>query len=134
MKQLKPIGEYPDNWKDIAIAVKDAANWHCVRCGHKHEIATGHMLTVHHLDMNKSNCEWWNIVPLCQRCHLSIQARVIMPRPWAMGPHSEWFKPYVAGYYASVHGMPTDREYVMANIAELLAIGQGVRFETEAVQ
>ncbi|GAH88897.1 unnamed protein product, partial [marine sediment metagenome] len=28
------------------------------------------MLTVHHLDGNKANCEDWNLAALCQRCHL----------------------------------------------------------------
>ena len=32
----------------------------------------GHVLTVHHLDMNPSNCEWWNLAALCQQCHLKI--------------------------------------------------------------
>jgi hypothetical protein len=60
------------------------------------------ILTVHHLDGIKTNCRWWNLVALCQRCHLTIQGRVNMSRvyPW---PHSEWFKPYVAGYYALVY-------------------------------
>lgn len=73
-------GAYPSNWKDIAKACKDAAGWRCVRCGHEHDRATGHVLTVHHLDMNPANCEWWNLAALCQKCHLSVQARVIMER------------------------------------------------------
>lgn len=119
----KSTGEYPPNWSEIATFVKDVAGWCCVRCGHEHDPKTGYTLTVHHLDMDPSNCAWWNIPALCQRCHLSIQSRVIMHRQWFL-PHSEWFKPYVAGYYASVHGLPTDKEYVLAHIDELLAIGQ----------
>lgn len=115
--------QYPSNWKEIAQAVKDEAGWKCIRCEHPHEPETGYCLTVHHLDGDKSNCEWWNLTALCQRCHLSIQGRVIMERPW-MFEHSEWFKPYVAGYYASVHGRETGREYVMANLKELLALGR----------
>ena len=62
---------YPADWPAIAKAVKDAADWQCIRCGHAHEPATGYMLTVHHLDMDKANCAWWNLTALCQRCHLN---------------------------------------------------------------
>jgi hypothetical protein len=99
----KSIGEYPPNWKEIAKAVKDAADWKCVRCGHRHEPETGYTLTVHHLDINPANCAWWNIPALCQRCHLHIQSKVVMERPY-MFSHSEWFKPYVEAYYAVMRG------------------------------
>jgi 5-methylcytosine-specific restriction endonuclease McrA len=117
-------GAYPPDWKDIAKACKDAAGWRCVRCNHEHDRATGHVLTVHHLDMNPANCEWWNLAALCQKCHLSVQARVIMERVWLM-PHSEWFKPYCAGYYAFHYGLPHDRDSVLARVDELIALGQG---------
>lgn len=117
-------GSYTHDWKAIAQRVKDEAGWKCVRCQHDHDPKSGYCLTVHHLDGNKSNMEWYNLAALCQRCHLSIQGRVVMFRQWIL-PHSEWFKPYVAGYYASVNGLPTDRDYVGQNIDRLLAIGQG---------
>ena len=50
------------------------------------------MLTVHHLDMNKANCQWWNLVALCQACHLSIQARVDFEQSW-MFDLPEWLRP-----------------------------------------
>ena len=121
--QRKSKSEYPANWKQIAKAVKDAANWHCVRCGHPHDPQAGYCLTVHHLDLDPQNCEWWNIPALCQKCHLQIQAKVILERQW-MFEHSEWFKPYVAGYYAAIHGLPTSREYVIANLEILLTFGR----------
>jgi hypothetical protein len=78
------------------------------------------ILTVHHLDGNKLNCRWWNLCALCQRCHLSVQGRVKMERPYFL-EHSEWFKPYVAGYYAW-HWLHEDlsREAVMERLDELL--------------
>ena len=51
-----------------------------------------------------------------------------MARQWYL-PHSAWFQPYVAGYYASLNGLPTDREYVMRNMDRLLAIGHGKETE-----
>lgn len=80
------------------------------------------ILTVHHLDGNKANCRWWNLVALCQRCHLQIQGRVQMERVWPW-EHSEWFRPYVAGYYALVYlGEEIEREEAEARMDELLAL------------
>lgn len=120
----RSIGEYPPDWPQIAERVKAEAGWRCVRCDHPHDPDAGYTLTVHHLDGNKSNCEWWNLAALCQRCHLSVQARVVMARAW-MFEHSEWFKPYAGGFYAHHAGLPTDRAYVLANLAALLALGRG---------
>lgn len=80
------------------------------------------ILTVHHLDGNKANCRWWNLTALCQRCHLTIQGRVQMERvyPW---PHSDWFRPYVAGYYAWTYlGEDVSRGEAEARIDELLGL------------
>jgi len=66
--------KYPVNWQDIAAIVKNAASWKCEHCGHPHDPTSGHTLTVHHLDGNPLNCSNYNLVALCQRCHLHIQA------------------------------------------------------------
>lgn len=118
----RSTGIYPENWAEIARQVKEAAGWKCVRCGHPHDVEAGYMLTVHHLDLDKSNCEWWNIPALCQKCHLQIQHKVLMNQPY-MFEHSDWFKPYVAGYYAWLHGRQHDREYAEAHLDDLLAYG-----------
>ncbi len=116
----KGIGIYSRNWAEIADAVKDAAGWKCVRCGS--ENIPGHVLTVHHLDMNRENNAWWNLAALCQVCHLQIQGKVILEQPY-MFEHSEWFKPYVAGYYAHRQGLPETKEYVYSHLEELLKFG-----------
>lgn len=116
-------GTYPTKWPAIAQGVKEAAGWQCVRCDHPHDPATGHTLTVHHLDGNKGNCRWWNLVPLCQRCHLRVQGRVDLGRPWVMEPHSQWFRPYVAGWYAWRYlGEDLTREEVETRLTELLSV------------
>lgn len=89
-------GEYPDDWSDIAKRVKDAANWHCVRCGHVHDVRSGHTLTVHHFDGDKGNCDLWNLMALCQRCHLSVQARVD-PSQGLMHEPAAWVIPHIVG-------------------------------------
>jgi hypothetical protein len=61
------------------------------------------VLTVHHLDGNKSNCDDWNLAALCQRCHLRVQGRVRMDQLFFEDilDVSAWFKPHLAGFLAS---------------------------------
>lgn len=116
-------GTYTADWREIARATKDAANWACIRCGHPHDAKAGRTLTVHHLDMNKGNNHWWNLLALCQACHLSIQARVDLARPWVLQPHSEWFRVFVAGWYAWRYlGEDLTREETEARLDELLQL------------
>lgn len=89
--------EYPDNWDQIATRIKAGADFRCERCYHPHDPKAGFCLTVHHLVPIKSLCEDWNLVALCQRCHLSIQARVNMFQEYML-PHSEWFIPHLEGF------------------------------------
>lgn len=138
-------GEYARDWRDIADRAKEQAGHRCVRCGHPNgdrmfggarilkqcTVECTHlrdsklrMLTVHHLDGDKSNNRWWNLLVLCQVCHLSVQARVIPERPWLFA-HTPWFRPYVAGFYAWYHaGLNLTRVEVEARLDELLALGQ----------
>lgn len=118
------FGSYAREWKAIATAVKDAAGWRCVRCGAAHLAGRGTILTVHHVDGNKGNNAWWNLLALCQRCHLSVQGRVVPDRPWLFA-HSRWFVPYVGGFYAAFYGTAeVTREAVEANPIHFLRLGQ----------
>lgn len=118
----KPVGTYPPDWPDIALRVKEDAGWCCVRCGHPNDRESGHVLTTAHLDNDKSNCRWWNCAALCQRCHLSFQARVDFDRPWIF-EHSAWAKPYIAGFYAFKYlGQDLVRSEVEQRLDELLAL------------
>jgi len=78
--------DYPKNWPDIAREIKRKANFKCENCGHKHSPPTGHTLTVHHLDGNKSNCDYTNLVALCQRCHLHVQATYLVGQQFMFKP------------------------------------------------
>ncbi len=79
------------------------------------------ILTVHHLDGDKSNCEWWNLLALCQRCHLQIQTRLNPSTPYFL-EHSAWFRPYAAGFYAKKYeGRDITREEALARMEELLS-------------
>ena len=114
-------GDYPENWKEIADAVKESHNWRCERCGHPHETIIDRkpcdelcshpdngkqrMLTVHHLDMNPANCAWWNLTSLCQVCHLQIQGRVDFYQGY-MFEHTAWMAPHVEGFLKSQSKSP----------------------------
>lgn len=89
------------------------------------------ILTVHHADGDKANVRWWNLLSLCQRCHLHIQGKVVMERVWPH-PHSPWFRPFVAGYYAAVYLDQPDltREEVEARMDELLALELDPSYDT----
>lgn len=78
--------------------------------------------TVHHFDGRKDNCVWWNLLALCQRCHLKTQARVDPNVPY-MFEHSDWLKPYVAGFYAHKYeGRTITRVDAVADLERLLAL------------
>lgn len=96
-----------------------AGRWAC----HMHVVeARYRILTVHHLNGVKQDCRWWNLAALCQRCHLTIQGKVVMDRVWPH-EHSAWFKPYVAGFYAW-HYLREDitRVEAEARMGELLGL------------
>lgn len=80
-----PISEerkklYPANWKQISAIVRIKAGNKCEICDAENEKPhpiTGSkvVLTVHHLDFNPSNNEEYNLVALCQRCHVRLDAK-----------------------------------------------------------
>ncbi|NOT09105.1 MAG: HNH endonuclease [Gemmatimonadales bacterium] len=132
MSPRRSVGEYPPDWEAIAARVKEEAGGCCLRCGVTdayqlsiEERDPGAGLTVHHADLNPANNVWWNLLALCQRCHLSFQARVV-PEQAYLWEHSAWFKPFAAGYYASTMGLRHgDRGWVEAHMVEILINAQG---------
>ncbi len=97
--------DYPEGWSEFAAQVKREAGGQCERCGHAHDLASGHVLTVHHLTNNKAQpfTDRWAFAALCQRCHLKIQGRVKMDQLFFDNilSVSAWFKPHLDGYLKS---------------------------------
>lgn len=121
---VRPSGQYAPDWKQRATAVKEAAGWRCARCQHPHSRDGWRILTVHHLDGDKGNNAWWNLLPLCQRCHLSVKARVMPERPFLF-EHTAWFVPYVCGFYARYYaGVDITRAEADADPHRWLRLGQ----------
>ena len=119
---LPICGEYvpAKERKVLHNSVRAEAENKCIRCGHPHDVSSGHVLTVHHFTGNKSENAWWNLMALCQRCHLTIQGRVNPFAPYFL-EHSDWAKPYVAGFYAwKYEHVYLTREQVNERIDDLL--------------
>lgn len=97
---------------------RESAGNRCIRCGSPS--IPGKILTTHHFDGDKANDEWWNLLPLCQVCHLQVQAKVDPEIPWFL-EHSDWLKPYVAGFYAwKYEHRKITREEAMEQLEKLL--------------
>ncbi len=108
----------PDGQQKRREARERAGN-KCIRCGSPS--VPGKILTTHHFNGDKSCDEWFNLLALCQGCHLHIQGKVDPEQPY-MFEHSDWLKPYVAGFYAMKYeGKILTREEVEARMDELLA-------------
>lgn len=63
-------GAYPRNWRSIAQACKERADWSCVRCGVcLADPGVRHLLHAHHCDADPSNNARSNLAALCVACH-----------------------------------------------------------------
>lgn len=98
---------------------RERAGNKCIRCGSAS--VPGRILTTHHFDGDKANDEWWNLLALCQVCHLHIQGKVDPQQPYFF-EHSDWLKPFVAGFYAKKYEKRNiTREEAERRLDELLA-------------
>ena len=71
---------YPKNWKEISKRIRARAGGRCEFCGavnYQAHPVTGSkvILSVAHLDHNPQNCADNNLKALCQRCHLTYDAK-----------------------------------------------------------
>ena len=85
---IKPENKarYPKDWKEIRLKVLERANNCCEFCGvPNHSIVerrrngeihrTKIVLTIAHLDHTPENCDMDNLRALCQKCHLTYDAK-----------------------------------------------------------
>jgi hypothetical protein len=78
------ISDYPDDWTQIAAAIKQAAGYRCERCGlkclpptnsYRHlDLSLRRRLSaqVHHIDRNPACNDKANLVCVCAGCHLRL--------------------------------------------------------------
>lgn len=64
---------YPKNWDEIAHRVRVERLYTCEGCG-QHGSRLRNPLTVHHIDFNPQNNSMDNLLLLCAKCHLRVQA------------------------------------------------------------
>jgi 5-methylcytosine-specific restriction endonuclease McrA len=84
---------YPDNWTELATAIKQAAGYRCNRCGlkclpsidsYRHlDLSIRRKLSaqVHHIDGNPARNDKSNLVCLCSGCHLRMHRHRPQPTP-----------------------------------------------------
>jgi hypothetical protein len=112
------VNDYNADGKAKRREARESVGNKCVRCGSPS--VPGRILTTHHMDGDKSNDQWWNLLPLCQVCHLQVQAKLDPEVPWFL-EHSEWIKPYIAGFYAHKYeGKNISRAEAVIRMEELL--------------
>lgn len=78
--RLEDRRRYPRDWPQISLARRKAAGWRCEWCpaehGKPHPITGSKVvLTVAHLDHTPENVSDSNLAALCQRCHLTYDAK-----------------------------------------------------------
>lgn len=77
---------YPENWSDIALAVKESSGWRCRHCGRQclrpgetknltRSEWTAATLCVHHANFTPEDNRPENLIPLCTPCHLALHTR-----------------------------------------------------------
>jgi len=82
------MNDYPTYWQQgIAQAIMATLmNWRCEVCDAAIDPATNRtidqppmrnglqpVIAIHHIDGDKSNCHWRNLLYSCQVCHLRVQ-------------------------------------------------------------
>jgi hypothetical protein len=100
---------YPPAWHEtLKHAVREQAGHRCIRCFHPYRKGDGEWCgsPLPHPHRPPSRRQQGQLPLVESRRALpamppEIQGKVKMERRW-LHEHSDWFKPYVAGYYAHV--------------------------------
>lgn len=66
-EQLVDAPDYPENWTEISIQMKERRGWRCEICGFT--ARNSPTIQTHHIDHDKSDCCIANLQVLCLKCH-----------------------------------------------------------------
>jgi len=60
------------NWKMLRLMILVRDNFRCQNCGYlgKQSLFINYNLTIHHIDGDRQNNKYQNLVTLCDQCHL----------------------------------------------------------------
>lgn len=79
---IKDKSRYPSNWKEIRQRILERANNCCEFCGVENHTMRWNgkkdvkiVLTIAHLDNVPEHCDESNLRALCQKCHLTYDAK-----------------------------------------------------------
>lgn len=61
---------YPPTWDEVSLGVKQEAEWKCELCGEPNNKDTWHILTTAHIIPIGRLIKRWNLIAVCQRCHV----------------------------------------------------------------
>lgn len=64
---------YTPDWPKVSQKIRQEAYHRCTNCRRMNTPNTCYRLEVHHIDGNKRNNAWENLVALCLRCHRAYQ-------------------------------------------------------------
>ena len=89
---------YHPNWKTIALVLKERAGWKCELCpaeqGKPHwKTGSKVVLTVHHITHDPTDNRPFNLIVLCQRCHLRLDRAWRISHPIQIG--EKLFQDYI---------------------------------------
>lgn len=122
MTRLTFSGDYTDDWPQVRYQVYERAGWRCEHCGMeflpgdtrarfaRNANGAPMILTVHHINGDKSDNRPANLLACCQVCHLHIQAvwrpGGVLPAHWEQPPRwiIERDLPYVRNGQLSLWG------------------------------
>ena len=62
------VNQYPKNWNEISRNYRAFKNWTCEKCG-VHLINHTDLLETHHINGQKNECQYSNLMALCADCH-----------------------------------------------------------------
>lgn len=114
--------QYPNNWKEIRKCVLHRAKNECELCGapnYKPHWKTGSkvVLTIHHIDFDTKNNKPYNLLALCQRCHLRLDLPFkIKKRKGELG-EVELMEDYKGwSFYADIEIHPYEQRIILQDI------------------
>jgi hypothetical protein len=69
-KKNSPINQYPSNWQQISSSYREYKRWVCEQCAVKLN-NNKHLLHTHHINSQKNENSYSNLMALCVECHAS---------------------------------------------------------------
>ncbi len=75
---------YHPEWVTVSKYVRELFDFYCARCDKdcRNSTNAASVLQVHHIEENRGNNDWENLIPLCAACHLKIEKEARLHAPY----------------------------------------------------